>query len=386
MLRIDVAATLARRTGVVREVRVIPPDGVERALWTVACDVGIGDRRCDDSPLDITWVGAAGLRRAGTMVRAAGESIERCALSIAGAGLGGGDLPWAPRGSSWAPDAESGTVHTYRALTVTGGAGRPTRVPAAAVDYPPFAESTNVDPGPSGTASGIGRAMALRSAAKETIERDAAMRAWYRPDRALRLPADFSRLAPPEVVRVVEWMREAGVEVRCFALDAAGDAPVVLALAVDHERGVVGAGLGLESLTSLSVVRAVQESLQIRTLLLDLTTVSRPARLSGPVEREIDRARYWSGPAAIPAALRWVEQTKSDARELPHKPAITDWTALLDTYTAVELTRRLPARARELGWSVVRLFCPSMQPLRMSEALAWNALAPVGSPTPHPFV
>lgn len=386
MPRVDVTATLDPAAGIARDVRTIPPDGTDRPLWTVAVDVGIGDRRQDDAALDITWVGAAGLRRAGTAVRAAGESIERVALSIPGGLPGGEARRWAPRGASWGSDAESDAAASYRALTVTGTDRVLTRVPAAAVDYPPTDGLAGVDPGPSGTASGLGRAMALQSAAKESIERDAAMRAWYCPDRAHRLPTEAVMSASPEVRRMRDALSGVGVELFCFRLDAVADAQVVLALAVDHVRGVVGAGLGLEPLSAQAVVRAVQESVQIRTLLLDLKRVGDTAQALPPIEREIDRARFWSGPLAIPTIQDWISGTDPVDAAALRTGAQADWLALLDAYTVVDLTGRLPEPIRRLGWAVTRLFCPALQPLRMSEAISWNLCATGVDAHPHPFV
>ncbi|GAA3283366.1 YcaO-like family protein [Nesterenkonia halobia] len=386
MPHVDVTATLDPCAGIARDVQVIAPEGVDRPLWTVAVDVGIGDRRDDEAPLDITWVGAAGLRRAGTMVRAAGESIERVALSMEGDMLVDKAMPWAPRGASWASGAESDDAPSYHAVTLAEGVRAPTRVPASAVDYPPVGESSFVDPGPSGTAAGLGHAMALQSAAKETVERDAAMRAWYEPRRAHRIPARVWHGAAPEVQRVVDALGSEGVDVSCFTLDAAGDVQVLLALAIDHANGVVGAGLGLEPLASQSVVRAVQEALQIRTLLIDLRRYGDTAQVRFPIEREIDRARYWSGPEAVPTALQWVQQTDEFRGPSLRTGGVNDWVSLLDTYTFIDLTERLPEKIRELGWSVVRLFSPTLQPLRMSEALGWNLAQKIITIAPHPYI
>ncbi|ROS76630.1 YcaO-like family protein [Cellulomonas sp. PhB143] len=378
------AATLSPDMGIAREVRVFPPDGDGRPLWTVAVDIGMKDRRDDRAALDITWVGAAGARRAGTVVRAAGESVERAALLGTGALDPGDDLPWAPRGMSWPEDAEGGAG--YAATWIDGPTRRAVRVPATAVDYPPRGTGDDSDPGPSGTASGGGLAMATGNACKECIERDAAMRGWYRPESARRIDAsNLAAAGAAEALRLVRKLSVAGVEFHLVALDARGGPDVVLALALDRESGVVGAGLGLEAHPGQAALRAVQEALQIRTLLLDLKGVGPCAAPALPIQREIDRAGYWASEAAVPAADEWLSHVGGYAASRTDRSP-SDWTRLVGRFAVVDLTPRLPAPARSLGWAVARVFAPELRPLRMSEAPRWNGADDATHDIPHPFV
>lgn len=378
------AATLEARTGVAREIRVIPPDGTDRPLWTVAVDIGMKDRRDDRSTLDITWVGAAGARRAGTFVRAAGEAVERAALLGLEPLDPGAGSPWAPRGMSWSTDAEEGSG--YGAVLVDGARSATVRVPAVAVDYPPRGGDDGADPGPSGTASGIGLPMAISAACKESLERDAAMRCWYDPATARLVDiGTLGAVGAVEASLLMEKIKPAGVEFHVVLLDSPNAAATVLALAIDRHNGVVGAGLGLEPRPAQAVLRAVQESLQIRTLLLDLRRAGEVAAPRLPIEREIDRAAFWASAEAVAAADEWLRRVPSSAGTMRTPGAKVDWTAMVGRYVVVDLTPRIPPAARDLGWAVARVFCPDLHPLRMSEALIWNTRG-ASHGIPHPFV
>lgn len=70
-MAVDYQQTLNPANGLARSVRVLRPDGSTNLLWTVAVD--IGQERPDeaDAGIDMSWVGAAGIRRAPTLARAA---------------------------------------------------------------------------------------------------------------------------------------------------------------------------------------------------------------------------------------------------------------------------------------------------------------------------
>ncbi|MBO3663646.1 YcaO-like family protein [Microbacterium stercoris] len=387
MIPLDISATLDPATGIARAVRAFPPQSPDRPLWSVAVDIGMGERRDDQSALDITWVGAAGVRQGATFVRAAGEAVERWAL-LSRAPLPRADpsTPHAPAGMSWAgaPQQED----RYSGVFFDGVDRQEVGVPASAVDYPPLRDSELVDPGPSGTAAGMGFDRALQSACKETIERDAAMRGWSRPQTASRLESTpLERILAGETARLLAPVAAAGVDLRVVRLPAVGGVDVLLALAIDRARSVVGAGLGLESLAQHALLRAVQEALQIRTLLLDLRRLEGTREVALPIRREIDRARFWAGASAVRAADDWLALVPEARDPAADVAPVRDWVALLPRRTVVDLTPRLPERARELNWAVVRVFCPDLRPLRMSEALAWNApVEPAAHTFPHPFV
>ncbi|WP_284979925.1 YcaO-like family protein [Arthrobacter sp. fls2-241-R2A-200] len=414
---VDYLQTLNPALGLARSVRVLPPDGTNSLLWTVAVD--IGQERPDESNagIDMSWVGAAGVRRAPTFARATGEAVERRAL-IPHPGLpNGAGLPIAPRGVSWADISALPNVDVYAATRYDGdGRERAVAVPAAAVDFPraatPGAQDL-FDPSPSGTAAGISRATAEQSAAKEIIERHAAMRGWDRPEAALRFEladaafepisgAPRPRSAGPDarVLDVAKAAASQGVELELVLLDESHGHAVWMAVAIDTKHGVVGAGLGLEHDRFLGVLRAVQESLQIRSLLINLKDSEGERPMAPPITSEMARARYWAADASITAIRTWLDRIPrashslvSDAEASAADGQQGAWPDILAGYTLIDLTPRLPQAIREMGWCAVKIFCDTLQPLRMSEALEWNVLGAAaagnglpGNPLPHPFI
>lgn len=385
---LDYAQTLDPAAGVAREVRVLPPDGSAHCLWTIAVDIGTSDLVGPAQDMDLTWVGASGLLRSRTLPRAAGEAVERYALHPRGDALPtGAGLPSAEGGAGWARDAVRASTRTYRA---TAAGGRAVAVPSAAVDYPPAVgvPTLGFDPSPSGTASGPGRAAAQRSAARELVERDVALRAWWQPAFAARLapPLDDDRDGSLRAL-----LRAAqDLELVLVAL-AVPDRPVaVLCLAIDDAAQVVGAGVSLEPDLHLMCVKAVQEALQIRALLVDLAASGSWVRPVPPVRHEEERARFWARPGACADARRWLEQVAPEGAV--HVTGNAGWVPTLsDDAFVVDLTPRLPGPVREMGWAVVKAFDPRLQPLRMSDAVGWNVGAQARRDggdvsLPHPLI
>lgn len=401
-MAVDYLKTLAPETGLARSVRILRPDGENSFLWTVAVD--IGQERLDgpDAGIDMSWVGAAGLRRGPTLARAAGEAVERGAL-IPGVELeSGAGLPPAPRGANWADTPSVPALKTYAAARCypDGSPDRSTGrvgVPAGAVDFPAEADTSPgiFDPGPSGTASGIDLAMAANSAAKELIERSAAMLAWDRPETARRM-GHCSDEFGPHVRELATKARNRGVELELVQLEEPRGHAVWMAVAIDRRHQLVGAGLGLEKDPAQGVLRAVQESLQIRSLLISLKGYEGEVAVAPPITTEMARARYWAADQSVPRVREWlarVPQTGDGAAaQLTAHERDHPWLESLPAYTLVDLSPRLPAGIQEMGWRAVKIFCEALQPLRMSDALEWNVLGgPAASsgqrnPLPHPFI
>lgn len=386
MTALDYTRTLAPGSGVAREVRLLPPDGAAHALWTIAVDIGTSDLVGAADGIDMTWVGASGLLRSRTLPRAAGEAVERFALHPRGDVLpSGAGLPPAMPGASWATDAVGPGTQTYRGRRVSGGE---VAVPVAAVDYPPRpgVNLAGFDPSPSGTAAGAGRDAALQSAARELVERDVALRAWRQPAFATRF---LPELGEDRDGSLRALLRAAGgVELAFVALTVPERPLAVLCLAVDDDAGVVGVGVSLEPSLHLMAVKSAQEALQVRALLIDLMASRTRLRPVPPVRNEADRARFWADPAACDQARAWLADVRNDE---PASDAAGRRVELSPDAVVVDLTPRLPATLREMGWAVVKVFDPALQPLRMSEEPGWN-LSPhtrldAGSCTlPHPLV
>lgn len=387
-MSVDYLGTLAASNGLVREVRVIPPDGDVDLLWTVAVDLECSAAKAGDGQrgdrMDMSWVGAAGFRRGPTYVRAAGEAVERASLEPSIALLPGDGLPLARPGSLWRDWHPTGP--TYRAVRVGGGGTEPVAVPAGAVDFPPMSGKEQLDafdPGPSGTAAWTNHAGAAGSAARELIERDAVMCAWYDPARARRITD--TRPLGEEFGRLAEKARRVGVALHL--VDAPGRRPgVLLCLAVDVARGVVGAGISLERTPAQTALKAAQEALQIRALLIRLKASERPLPLELPLTSERDRARFWCAPGAVEVAGRWLDQVPATEHVIVADARMAAWPDAVGEHVVVDLTPRLPGPIRAMGWCAVKMFAPELQPLRMSEAHAWNVLEPPVFDSPHPFV
>lgn len=381
---LDYTLTLDPGLGVAREVRVLPPDRGAHALWTIAVDIGTSDLVGRADGMDMTWVGASGLLRSRTLPRAAGEAVERFALHPRGDALASGDgLPPAAGGAAWSPDADCSA--TYRGRRVGGG---DVAVPTVAVDYPPRpgVSADGFDPSPSGTAAGAGLEAATRSATRELVERDVALRAWWQPAYAHRFTPALDDDRDGSLRALLR--AAAGIDLVFVALTVPERPTAVLCLAVDDDAGVVGAGVSLEPSTHLMNVKAAQEALQIRALLIDLASTRTWARPAPPVRDEEDRARFWADPAACAEVRAWLAEVR-DGDPPRDRPAHA--LALSADATVVDLTPRLPAALRDMGWAVVKAFDPALQPLRMSDRPAWNVSPHVRDDggrrvLPHPLI
>lgn len=400
-MAVDYLQTLNPANGLARSVRILRPDGSTNLLWTVAVD--IGQERPDeaDAGIDMSWVGAAGIRRAPTLARAAGEAVERSAL-MPGTKLPAGEgRPMAPRGASWGHISAAMNLPVYAGTRYTGdGATVAVAVPAAAVDFPPLPGVTDLfDPGPSGTAAGVDLASATNSAAKEIIERSSAILGWAQPEGARRYALRdeaFGRQA----LELGSAASAQGVELEVIRLEESHGHAVWMVVAIDGVQGVVGAGLGLERDPSAGVLRAVQESLQIRSLLINMKCFEGEKAVALPVANEMDRARYWAADASVGRIRGWLARIPragghTGLAETPNHGKNATWLDSLPEHTVVDLTPRLPPAIRDMGWRVVKIFCDKLQPLRMSDALEWNVLhrgsqsGPGGQHAnvlPHPFI
>lgn len=89
---LDIPATLRSPTGVATNYSVRRPDPPDELLWCTAVEVDTGQDAADLPPSMVT-VGAYGHTRGDSLVRGAGEAVERYALYPGPRG----DAPWQPR-------------------------------------------------------------------------------------------------------------------------------------------------------------------------------------------------------------------------------------------------------------------------------------------------
>lgn len=405
---LDFLATLQPESGIARSVSLARPDDDRNPLWVLAVDIGQGDlegRKQLGDDFSLSLVGAADVRRSGVYARAAGEAVERWALKPH-PGLPPVTSPVsAPGGANWRVDACRSSRPTYAGiLHREDGTLAEVTVPAETVDYPvDGAIGDDVDPSPSGTSAGAGVDDAVERACKEVLERDAAMRAWLSDIPLSPLDAAAVASAEPDFVRLREACARLSLRWAVAPLPTRGTTArgataegttahgattrTVMAVVVDERHGVACAGLGLSRSETASATRALQEALQVRTVL----TADDPARrrpAPDVVTDDAERARFWASPLGVAAGSSWLSSL-SGAPERPRTAEVEPrWSSLVGDRIVVDLTSRLPDVVQRMGWAVVKVLPVTAQPLRMSEAPTWNVLPDleVRRRAPHPFV
>ena len=383
-MALDFFRTMQPESGLVRELAVLPPNGDSHLLWSVAADIGqqaySGERLADDDyPLSL--VGACGARRADAFVRACGEAVERSALLPA---RPLDDDPAAPMLRAPTLWRSGGAAHctTYAAADLATAAR--VRVPAACVDYPvPDRDLlTRFDPSPSGAAAGPSRAAAVDAALREILERDAAMIAWARQTRLptldpVAIANGTDRVAAQGMTRLLVAVERVGLtSVAGIAPTSVPGADCVIAVVLDADAQIAAAGLAVCDTTAAAAVKALQEALQVRTVLLGVAERYRDTPPPATVHSDLDRARLWARPEAMAAMERWTGAfgPPADPASLARDAdaARLDWAAAVPGAVVVDLTPRLPDPIRALGWHAVKVLAPRHQALRMSEYHDWT--------------
>lgn len=397
---LDLLGLLDPATGLVRVHSVEPPGVAGDGLWRVAIQLA-----CPHSPpasstaLASCVTGACALTRRDALVRAVGEAVERLALH-------GG-----PEATSGTPYDGSGlaALHAPPTRPVRRYAGTRARdgarllVPAGLVDYPAESERPEFDPGPSGTASGIGHEQALRSALLETIERDAVIVSWTRRrrTRAIDVDALLAGGAPDaswrRVADLLALVRRGGREpvLAELPLSVPGLVCVVGGVRVDTPTGpslCVGAKVSDDP--GHAIAGALEESLQLYRSVLALraaATEPPPTVITG----DNDRLAFLASPRGAASLAAWLADPLPSTYPLSLPPLGTDdlLAALLADGldpVVLDLTDRLPERVRAMGWSVVKVVPDGYQPLRIDErtTYGWNErrLGPgTRCPDPHPL-
>jgi ribosomal protein S12 methylthiotransferase accessory factor len=364
MASLDYWSTVQPAAGLVRTLAVVPPNGDTHLLWAVAADIGQQDwsgarLSADDYPL--TLVGACGAERADAFVRGCGEAVERAAL-----------LPTAPLADDpSAPALAAGALWTgepfshgaYAAVDLATGAMR--RVPAPAVDYPLPDEEllARFELTPSGAAAGPTRDAAVAAAVREVLERDAAMIAWARQARLPRLDLQTLARSSRSIAKLLALAAAAGLEpVAAMAPTTVPGIDCVIGVVIDRQAGIAAAGISVGD-----PAKAIQEALQVRTVLLGVAQHYRGSDAPAAVAADLDRARVWTTPSALEAMERWLAELAPPRLERSAGSPIG-----LEGVAVVDLTPRLPQAIRGLGWHAVKALAPRHQPLRMSELHAWS--------------
>ena len=397
---IDALATLAPETGLALSCTMVAPDReVGQHLWVAAVDVGLSRvRECGG--LDL--VGAGGYRRGETVLRAAGEAVERAALVPPPVDpLGRRPVPpghparmavGTPGVARALPELEELTVDCLPALDLSDpGRPAPVLLPACLVDDPVTAQRACVDPGPTGTAAGPTLGFAVERALLEDVERDAVQTGWALR-RAVRVrqlrdvvggagrggSAAAAALLDGERVLAAAGLSTDLVE---FPADVPG-VSVVLALLRDADRDLVAAGACATWSAGAASATAVREALQVYALLRGLTPAAERA-----VVDEASRAAYWCSSGSVDRATAWLDDLCAicPAGQEPHPRVgvgvhervhhLAGALARRGRRPVVcDLTARLPPRVRELGWHAVKGVVLGSQQLRMSEVPehTWN--------------
>ncbi|MEV0393946.1 YcaO-like family protein [Polymorphospora rubra] len=393
---IDISATLDARNGLSRTFAIGAPRPPVELLWQTVVELDRpGDPDDESLPPSARYVGAGAYSRSDSVLRGAGEAVERAALHPARGTLEGtvrgrrADLGPAalaydrPDLALGAPGTADHELTWYPARRLRDGA--PLLVPAGLVDWPcADDEAPTFDPGPSGAASGAGYDMALRNALLEMIERDAVMVAW---ERGLHLP----RIAPPEsgtgptgraVAALLSTAAAAGLRVVLARVPTAfPDLCCGVAVVVDEWGGGRAAAVGckVSEDPARSVLGALQEGLQVRGLLRNTRGDGPPPDVPARIHDENDRVAFMLATEGTDSIVGWTADftppTPLSAGRA-RRPTVDDLVAGLVADGAdplvVDLTARLPARIRAMGWAAVKVVPAGYQHLRMDEEKDWS--------------
>ncbi|MFD8084039.1 YcaO-like family protein [Kitasatospora sp. NPDC059722] len=432
---IDFIATLDPHNGLAAAGALRPPRLPDEPLWQGLVELHparTGAASREGSTLAREVVGAYGASRGDTLVRAAGEAVERFALYPAGdpvtvasaAELAGSALDFTRKGAELAdPAAARRELRWYPGRSLVDGGG--VHVPAGLVDYPAHPDdAAGFDPSPSGAASGATPEQALLSALLEVIERDALITAWQ-----CRLPLP---VADPEAVLRQSPATPGRQRLRLAhrAASAAGLRPVLAwiptglpgvhcatAVIVDTDGpgrlAAVGACASGDACTALG--KALQEAMQIRSA-LRLVNRNDPADAPTAQPRtELERAQYFASEHGAAAVASWAagfvpEEARlladAGAGAAPDGLTVDGLVRALAEQgvrpVAVDLTHRLPEALVRMGWHAVKIVPEGLQPLRLDESCAFNwhrgrlasagartgltPLAPEGRREPHPLI
>lgn len=285
-------------------------------------------------------VGACGQRRDETLLRAAGEVVER-----------------------WAVAAQDRL-------------GPPPLFP---------------DAGPSGAAAGPSVEFCRTRGLRELIERDAAMRGWYLCQGVRRLPLDQARSALGPLQSVIAPLCDRGAELVTLEMPSrCRELSVIMSAIIEPSEQIVACGLGCDSAQEGAIATAAREACQI----VDLFTIMREAlgRPDRPehLRSDTDRATWWGAPGNITAFRTWLTKISTADQAVSFTTtncAATEWKSLVESTRFTDLTPTLPQRIRQGGWHAGRAENPALTPLVTDEsALGQELVTPDTHPIPHPIL
>ncbi|MYR46550.1 YcaO-like family protein [Streptomyces sp. SID5910] len=402
---IDFVATLDPGNGLAEKSGMLPPAPPADPLWKALIRLSCGADRAENAAqaLSPRVVGAYGHSRMDALVRGAGEAVERYALfpqpeplpgavRSAPSGLGARALAFAGPGVALGDARVTDRPLTwYPARRLRDGAE--ILVPAGLVDYPaPAEEAEGFDPGPSGAASGQGYDMALRSALLETVERDALLVAWERRLRPRRVDVgavDADRVRKGKenahwrtLLKLWGSAREAGLVPVLADLPTGVPGVVCTVGVVIDETGpqpLATVGCNATDQVGWSMLGALQEALQIRSAVVNQRESHGYGEAPAEIRDDDDRLRYVASRQCFDLVGEWVAGFGEARAPRTARPVTTSGLleGLLDDGAdplAVDLTGRLPAALREMGWAAVKVVPVGYQQLRMAESpgFSWN--------------
>lgn len=285
-------------------------------------------------------VGACGQRRDETLLRAAGEVVER-----------------------WAVAAQDRL-------------GPPPLFP---------------DAGPSGAAAGPSVEFCRTRGLRELIERDAAMRGWYLCRGVRRLPLAQARSALGPLQSVIAPLRDRGAELVALEMPSrCRELSVIMCAIIEPSEQIVACGLGCDSALDGAIATAAREACQI----VDLFTIMREAlgRPDRPehLRSDTDRATWWGAPGNVTAFRAWLTKISTADQVVSFTTtncAEMEWKSLVESTHFTDLTPTLPQRIRQGGWHAGRAENPALTPLVTDEsALGQELVTPDTHPIPHPIL
>lgn len=359
-------------------------------------------------------VGASDLSRSGALRRGLGELVERAALSFADdeqAISVDAHLNY-PRktlieGGLISPEFETSGLIEGKNLSD----GSVVHVPAELATYRSLeagsdASTSGVERSPSGTASGLSRNSALVRALYELVERDSFMRAWVGCADYIvwsdSMLDDHTRSSPSRPI--LDGLRDRGCHVSVAVVPT--EFGIIVCVAVVHWTSVSGVdlcvvGLGASTSARVAVSKAILEGCQLYLLVVRYAEMQRTngamaaygfemSKLSElasgsytlEVKRFLDAGHDGSAfPEYASGTLPGLKDEKCE--ELRYSELLTSLLSAGMEVLSVDLTERLPAELRDVGWEVHKCFVNGLQPLRINELASWNwstsALSPVRS-------
>lgn len=314
---VDLRVALDPACGLVDKIYVFPPLPGSRLLWSIgAVTTGV---KPQNGAFRTDLAGTCGPRRGETLVRAAGEIVER-----------------------WAVAAQDrlGPAPTYP------------------------------DAGPSGAAAGPSPTFCHSRGLRELIERDAAMRGWYECEGIIEL--NSAALLPElgDLCRPVQSCREQGAQLIILALPSrCRDLEVVMAVLMRSETSIVACGLGCAPTCQQASHTAIREACQIYDLYSGMhRAIGYPVKPAA-IRDDRDRALWWGSQSSHAAFCHWLSIIRERIGG-SRWSKVLGWDELFESSSFLDLTDCLPKPVRQAGWCAGRTECPDLVPLAMDETAA----------------